>query len=155
MAKTIKFNLICDKHPVRNLDDLCNNFSVEDVLNYYKNNLLQRWLEVRGFNEELDKVRKIKTNDDLRAIKELVKIFDIEIDDQRIAKDTYIYQYEKEQQNKLLVQKETKANIDKIIQLHMLEYQNVIKDIICQKNNMARIKSNIQVIENNYLDLFN
>lgn len=45
MAKTIKFNLICDGNPVRNLEDLQNNFSIEDVLNYYSNKLYQKLCE--------------------------------------------------------------------------------------------------------------
>ena len=53
MAKTIKFNLICDNTPVRTIEDLQNNFSIEDVLDYYRNGLLCRWLKVRGYEEEL------------------------------------------------------------------------------------------------------
>ena len=52
MAKTIKFNLVCDGNSVRTLEDLKNNFSIEDVLEYYKSGLLLRWLNVRGFEEE-------------------------------------------------------------------------------------------------------
>ena len=48
MAKTIKFNLICDNTPVRTIEDLQNNFSIEDVLNYYYNGLLCRWLRRRA-----------------------------------------------------------------------------------------------------------
>ena len=55
MAKTIKFNLICDNTPVRTIEDLQNNFSIEDVLDYYRNGLLCRWLKVRGYEEELKK----------------------------------------------------------------------------------------------------
>lgn len=46
MAKTIKFNLICDNKPIRTIDDLQNNFLIEDVMEYYDNGLLDRWLEV-------------------------------------------------------------------------------------------------------------
>lgn len=46
MAKTIKFNLICDGHPIRTLEDLRENFSIEDVLEYYGNGLLEKWLRV-------------------------------------------------------------------------------------------------------------
>ena len=60
MAKTIKFNLICDNTPVRTIEDLQNNFSIEDVLDYYRNGLLCRWLKVRGYEEELKKVEKEK-----------------------------------------------------------------------------------------------
>lgn len=52
MAKTIKFNLICDNKPIRKIEDLQNNFSIEDVLAYYNNKLLHRWLEVRDYKEE-------------------------------------------------------------------------------------------------------
>ena len=34
MAKTIKFNLICDGYPVRSLDELQEHFSIEDVFTY-------------------------------------------------------------------------------------------------------------------------
>lgn len=39
MAKTIKFNLICDDKPVRTIEDLQENFSIEDVLKYYQNDM--------------------------------------------------------------------------------------------------------------------
>lgn len=49
MSKTIKFNLICDGNPVRNIEDLRDNFSIEDVLKVFHNGLLVRWLGVRGY----------------------------------------------------------------------------------------------------------
>lgn len=58
MAKTIKFNLICDNTPVRTIEDLQNNFSIEDVLDYYRNGLLCRWLKVRGYEKELKRWKK-------------------------------------------------------------------------------------------------
>lgn len=36
MAKTIKFNLICDGKSIRTIEDLQENFSVEDILKYYE-----------------------------------------------------------------------------------------------------------------------
>lgn len=56
MAKTIKFNLICDNKPIRTIEDLQDNFSIEDILKYYENGLLLRWLHVRGYHEEEKKV---------------------------------------------------------------------------------------------------
>ena len=82
MAKTIKFNLICDNKPIRKIEDLQNNFSIEDVLAYYNNKLLHRWLEVRDYKEELDKVRAITVDKPIEIIKELIKIF-------RVTSDIY------------------------------------------------------------------
>ena len=71
MAKTIKFNLICDGHPVRTLDDLREHFSIEDVLAHYKSGMLERWLEVRGFEKELDAIRAVPFVDQISAAKSL------------------------------------------------------------------------------------
>ena len=91
MAKTIKFNLICDGNPVRTLDDLRNNFCAEDMLQYFHNGLLERWLTVRGFTEELEKFKKISPQNDIHIIKELVKIFGVDSELSDVEKDTYIF----------------------------------------------------------------
>lgn len=67
MAKTIKFNLICDGYPVRTLDELREHFSIEDVLTYHRSGMLQRWLEVRGFTKALDAVREVPVTDQMKA----------------------------------------------------------------------------------------
>ena len=93
MAKTIKFNLICDNKPVRTIEDLQNNFSIEDVLAYYNNQLLHRWLAVRGFEEELKNVKAITTEKPTEIVKELIKIFNVISDDQKIEESVYILEY--------------------------------------------------------------
>ncbi|MGN0223196.1 MAG: hypothetical protein ACI4AM_04120, partial [Muribaculaceae bacterium] len=60
MAKTLKFNLKIDKDiQVRTLEDLRNNFVLEDILEYYKSKKLHKWLRARGFEKELKEVDKI------------------------------------------------------------------------------------------------
>lgn len=89
MAKTIKFNLICDNKPIRTIEDLQNNFSIEDVLAYYNNQLLHRWLEVRDYKEELEKVRAITVDKPVEVVKELIKIFRVISDDKKIEEGVY------------------------------------------------------------------
>ena len=96
MAKTIKFNLICDNTPVRTIEDLQNNFSIEDVLDYYRNGLLCRWLKVRGYEEELKKVEEIRSEDSMGIIKELIRIFEIPCDPAEVEKSIYILKYKVE-----------------------------------------------------------
>ena len=93
MAKTIKFNLICDDKPVRTIEDLKNNFSIEDVLAYYNNKLLHRWLEVRGYSDELEKVNAITAEKHIEVIKELIKIFNVICDDKKIEESVYMLEY--------------------------------------------------------------
>ena len=66
--KTIKFNLVCDNHQIRTLDDLRNHFSVEDVLQYFRDKVLEKWLTVRGYTDELEAVKNIKGGSPLDII---------------------------------------------------------------------------------------
>lgn len=75
MAKTVKFNLIMDNHPVRNIEGLQEHFSIEDMLKYYENGLLIRWLNVRGYYNYLEEVEKIDASEDKKIIiTKLIKI---------------------------------------------------------------------------------
>ena len=93
MAKTIKFNLICDDKPVRTIEDLQENFSIEDVLKYYQNGLLLRWLEVRGYESEYKKVSDISEIEAIEIVKELIKIFDVEADEKKVEEGVYMLQF--------------------------------------------------------------
>jgi len=63
MAKKIKFNLIVDNKPIRNLEELIENFNLDDISKLFENNTLHKWLDVRGYNEHLEKINKIKNLD--------------------------------------------------------------------------------------------
>jgi hypothetical protein len=96
VAKTIKFNLICDGKPVRTMEDLQNNFSIEDVLAYYNNQLLHRWLKVRGYDKELDEVSAITCTKALEIIKELIRIFEVDADEERVERSIYSLAFQQE-----------------------------------------------------------
>ena len=96
MAKTIKFYMICDDHPVRTIDDLREHFGMEDVLDYYKRGIFQRWLKVRGYEAELEAVNQIDSKDDSEALTKLIQIFDVEKDPAKIAEFIGILKYNEE-----------------------------------------------------------
>ena len=154
MAKTIKFNLICNGNPVRTLDDLRNNFSIEDVLEYYKNQLLQRWLTVRGYSEELKKLESIKESEDLPLIKALIDLFEVEVDSFVIEKDTYILSYKKESEFLAKEYEKQLYKISSIIDDYHAGYHQLIDTIIENKNDIAKIKAAIKEINKNYLNLY-
>ena len=83
MAKTIKFNLMCDGYPCRNIEDVQEHFCIEDMLEYYESGLLKRWLEVRGFKDELAEVEAIKATEVLQITEELIRIFEILTDEDK------------------------------------------------------------------------
>lgn len=150
MAKTIKFNLICDGNPVRTLEDLRNNFSVEDVLEYYKNKLLHRWLTVRGYLEELAKVQGITETDDLKLIKKLILVFDVEVEEILIEQNTYVLQYNKEREALLEKYEMNNYKTNEILEDYHAGYIEVVNRIIENKDDMPKIKSAIKEIDHHY-----
>lgn len=150
MAKTIKFNLICDEKPVRTLEDLQNNFSIEDILAYYDNKLLHRWLDVRGYLNELEKVSDISSNNHLEIIKELIKIFNVTYNEKKVEETVYILEYLEER--KQLIKKYNEDNYisEKIINDYKKRYATLILGIINNPNDIGLIKANILEITENY-----
>lgn len=155
MAKTIKFNLNCDGRPIRTLEDLCNNFSVEDILAYYHNGLLCRWLDVRGYTDELEKVKAITEDDDLRVIKALIKVFGVETEGTTVDEDTYILRYQKEREAFIAKCAKQSLKATVMVKNHCEGYQKCIETILENKDNMALIKATIKEIDEQYSDLYN
>lgn len=154
MAKTIKFNLICDGKPIRTMEDLRNNFSIEDILEYYNNKLLHRWLSVRGYSEELEKVEALNECEDLALIKNLINIFEVESDSSIVEKDTYILAYKKEQQFLMREYEKQAFKVSSVINDYLAGYRQLVNTIIDNKDDMACIKASMKEIDENYHDLY-
>ena len=150
MAKTIKFNLILDNKPVRTIEELQENFCIDDIQEFYENGLLQKWLKVRGYDEYLKKVDEI--NDKKNAIIELVKIFGIESDtDIEEAIRSLKYWVERKTKFEELHNKDKKSK--EIISNYHKCYDE-IKDVLkAKKDDFAFIKSVVRDISKNYYNL--
>lgn len=150
MAKTIKFNLICDDKPVRTIEDLQDNFSIEDVLKYYQNGLLLRWLNVRGYEAEAKKVSEINATEDLEIIKELIKIFGVEADTQKVEEGVYMLKFLEER--KVLYEAYAKDNfkVKNIIDDYQAGFDQLINGIIENPENASIIKANIAELMSQY-----
>ena len=150
MAKTIKFNLICDDKPVRTIEDLQENFSIEDVLKYYQNGLLLRWLEVRGYEAEYKKVSEIREIEALEIVKELIKIFDIEADEKKVEEGVYMLQFLEERKELCEAYKQDSFKVQSIIGDYQTGFKQLIDGIIENPNDVARIKANIAELMSGY-----
>ena len=133
MAKTIKFNLICDGYPVRTLDDLCEHFSIEDILEHHKSGMLARWLEVRGYEKELVEINGVSSLDRLNAAKRLVQIFQIEVNPEKIEMITQLLDYEdlRKQQNQYYLN--NKDKVKRMFTEYVASYQ-AWKEIMVENN---------------------
>ena len=150
MAKTIKFNLVCDEKPVRTIEDLQNNFSIEDVLAYYDNKLLHRWLGVRGYNTELEAVSAITSSDPMEIIKELIRIFDVVTDEEKVEESIYMLKYLDERKELCAIYEQENYNSKHIIEDYETGYRQLVEGILENPNDAAVIKANIAEMVSNY-----
>ena len=153
MAKTIKFNLICDGYSTRTIEDLQNHFSVEDMLKYYKNGLLAKWLEVRGFSRELEYVRMISDRDPLRIIEELIRIFDIEEDEAKIRETISDLKLKKKREEAASFYRKGKNDENSILSNYHKSYASLISGLLSAKNDVPVIKSHIRELTTNYYEI--
>lgn len=154
MTKTIKFNLICDNKPVRTLEDLQDNFSIENILKYYENGLLLRWLHVRGYEKEAKQVTMISCKGNLEIAKALIKIFDIEIEEKKIEEDIYILQFLEEERKLNRDYKQNKLKEQDVVKTYYSKYSKLVNEIMECPDNVAKIKAAIAEIVRDYGEVF-
>jgi len=154
MAKTIKFNLMLDNKPVRNIEGLQENFSIEDMLKYFKNGLLLKWLDVRGFHTQYDQVSKIDENDDKSIIKELIKVFEIETDESKLDLAIGILKYLEEEKELNAIYKENAFKENQIIDDYHSGYDALIRHMEDNRDNIAILKADAIELERKYFGLF-
>lgn len=156
MAKTIKFNLILDNYPVRNIEGLQEHFSIEDMLKYFENGLLLRWLNVRGYDDQYAAVEAIdKSLDRKEIVTSLVKIFEVaEIDNADIEKAIGILTYLDEEKELNAIYKENAYAKNQIIDDYHSGYTALIMHMEENKDNMALLKADAIQMEREYIGLF-
>lgn len=156
MAKTIKFNLILDNYPVRNIEGMQEHFSIEDMLKYFENGLLLRWLNVRGYEKEYEKVSAIDKNADKKnIITELVKIFEVvDLDDSEIEKAIGILSYLDKDKKLNDIYKKNAFCKKQVIDDYHSGYTALIMHMEENKDNLAVLKADAIQMEREYFGLF-
>lgn len=156
MAKTIKFNLILDNYPVRNIEGLQEHFSIEDMLKYFENGLLLRWLDVRGYQEQYLAVKAIDHSLDYKEIIiALIKIFevsDLAVSD--IEKAVGILSYLEEERELNEIYRENAFAKKQIIEDYHSGYCALIMHMQDNNENMSILKADAIQMEREYLGLF-
>ena len=151
--KTIKFNLILDDKPVRNIEQLRENFSVEDILETYKNGLLKKWLKVRGYNKYLDKIEQLNETNDKEIIKFLINIFEMYVDEEELEQIMNIVDYINTKDIKEYIAMDLNSYEFDVDEYHK-GYERLINSIYENKNNIGKLKAIIESIEERYIQLF-
>jgi len=154
MTKTIKFNLILDGEPVRTLDQLKDNFNIDDILQHYKSGVLQRWLETRGIEEELKKINKIKGSNLIETAKNLSEIFNKNISIEEIGHAVYHLQIKQDEEDRLKRTNRIKNDIKEVVLSYHQEYEKICQDIEKKKNSYAFLKNISEKLCEEYWMLF-
>jgi hypothetical protein len=154
MAKAIKFNLILDDKPVRSLDDLRDNFNIEDLLGAYRNGSLKRWLESREAAKEIAELEKV-SGDDINAAMELCRIFYPECTKQQIETAVYPFEFREKEAEKLRQFKNLKEEKAAVIKAYHGGYEKLLDELEKKGEEYPFVKAAVQEIFENYLDLFN
>ncbi|MBQ7544677.1 MAG: hypothetical protein IJT02_07005 [Synergistaceae bacterium] len=94
----LKFNMMfnCGEIRIRTIEDLRENFFVEDVLENFGSGTLERWLDCRRYKEELEAVRALKESGKTKAreiLEGLMRIFYAEADTGEIDAELEFYDY--------------------------------------------------------------
>lgn len=156
MAKTIKFNLVLDGYPVRNLEGLQEHFSIEDMLKYFENGLLLRWLYVRGYEDQYAAVQSIdKSLDNKEIIMSLINVFEVtELNLFDVEKAIGILSYLEEEKELNAIYRENAFAKKQVIEDYHSGYLALIMHMEDNSENMAILKADAIQMEREYLGLF-
>ncbi|HOE99795.1 MAG TPA: hypothetical protein PK385_01515 [Spirochaetota bacterium] len=158
MIKQIKFNLFMDNKPVRTIEELRENFNFSDLIDYFRNGILRRWLSVRNLNDYIVKIDAIKTDDDLIIAEELVKIFygaeGVSAVKEKIKESVYPIIYEKKKKDDLKIFEEKKYSHKQIIENYHSDYKELLSLLKERKEDYSFLKTTISKIHDEYLGIF-
>ena len=154
MAKTIKFNLNCDGHPVRTLEDLREHFSMEDVLEYLNNGMLTRWLDIRGYTAEKEQVEQITADNDRDRLWALVNIFDIDADQKEVTERAQQLDWKNRQKALSAAYQASGESRQRILSDYFSGYKNAVETILTNLEDYGSIKSAVADIDEHYQEAF-
>ena len=154
MTKAINFNLLLDKHPVRDLDDLRANFNLDDLLTAYHSHILHRWLEVRGLTEELDCLMAIKSRNELTIASALCELFQETLSEADIKTAVYPLEFRKQQQLQLEQLASQQFNKEAVIKNYHAGYEKLCAEMLEKASDYPFLKAAVNTLWTDYAQLF-
>lgn len=154
MLKTIKFNLMINDRPVRSLPELQEHFHVQDIVKYHRSGLLQKWLQVRGYEEEAQKVAAVGLDDELKAAEELVRILCVGAKRETIQFAVEVLRFEQQRKQELRQIKEAVFQEQLVIHQYHQGYGALLDRMLAQPDDVGSTKASIIQIFETYASLF-
>lgn len=123
--KQVKFNLYVDAVKIRTIDELKEHFNIDDLLEWYNNGVLQKWLAVRHYDAFLSAVEAIQYEDQVELATKLIAAFGISEAQSKMALDSL--QYRMRYANQFVQRQE---NSHQLIQAYMSRYEDIKKMLL-------------------------
>ena len=149
MAKPIKFKLPCGEYRARTIEDLQEHFLIEDVWKHYQTRHLQRWLEVHGYEKELKEVKQITSEDSIEILADLMHIFNIEPNEDKIGEGLDILQCTFD----FFKRYYEVTQLEHMTEWYYPRYKQLVNYILTNSSDVLLIKAVIRKLYNNYLDI--
>ncbi len=154
MTKAIKFNLLLDKHPVRDLTDLRANFNLDDLLTAYHSQVLHRWLEVRGLSAELSQLQEIAGSDELTIARALCQLFHADISEAQIQAAVYSLEFREQQRQQLEVLASQEFQRNTVIKSYHAGYEQLCEEMLEKTEDYPFLKAAVNTLWADYEPLF-
>ncbi len=149
LAKPIKFKLPCGEYRARTIEDLQEHFLIEDVWKHYQTRHLQRWLEVHGYEKELKEVEQITSEDSIEILADLMHIFNIEPNEDKIGEGLDILQCTFD----FFKRYYEVTQLEHMTEWYYPRYKQLVNYILTNSSDVLLIKAVIRKLYNNYLDI--
>lgn len=130
MIKNIKFFIQVNGYPIRSLEELEEQFHLQDVLALYRKGVLLRWLIAHNFEEKRHELELIPSGlSDIEAAKALIEIFCPHLPKKSIQESIYPLLFLDEQKNQIETIHDSEEKWDKIINGYHESYLQLKNDI--------------------------
>ena len=98
-----KIQMKIDEKPIRTIEELQENFNVDEILDLYEDGTFEKWLSSRNYTKELEKMREIKSREEKEIISKLIEMLEIDRDEETVEKALLYRNYRKENYGILIV----------------------------------------------------
>ena len=152
MAKTVKFNMRFGDSLIRTVEDLQDNFSMEDVIAHYENGLLKKFLERRGYADFAQKIEELPSKElaDDSLARELVSIFHIDADKDTVDEYAEILRLRRENQAAYEAYAQGEMKAREAVEKYFADYDKLVNCLIENKNELGKIRAGVQELLDTY-----
>lgn len=128
--KPIKFNLILDGKIIRSLDELMDNFNIDDIYDLFKKRILQKWLKLQNENTIVERLDSIDDEDAKVVLEKILSTFGY--DSTKMDLEIFSHLYGRAHQKEVATSIADKKSYSEIIDKYHMNYlslKEVLRDL--------------------------